>query len=149
MKETPLTEDQFHWCFTNALTREESDQVYRRYYIPGTGRAFFQAGLANFNPRALTKVNYRNPQRAPLLLITGAQDRICPPSVNRANFRKQREAPSPTEAKEYEGRSHFPGQTGWEEVADFALEWTLRQADAPATYAQAAPESGAAPSPSG
>jgi pimeloyl-ACP methyl ester carboxylesterase len=148
--DAPLTRDQFHWCFTNALSRQESDEVYDRYYIPGTNRCFVQAGYANFNPKSVTKVNYRNPERAPLLLITGTEDRICPPSVNRADFNKQQQAPSATEHKEYEGRCHFPGQAGWEEVADFALEWTTRHArPAPAaTRADEAPESGAAASPS-
>ena len=76
------------------------------------------------NPKAVTKVDYRNPERPPLLLMTGTQDRICPPSVNKANFKKQRQAPSATEHREFPGRCHFPGQDGWEEVADFALSWT-------------------------
>jgi len=122
-KETPLTPKQFHWCFTNALTREESDAVYQRYYIPGSARPFFQAGFANFNPKAATKVDYRNPARPPMLLATGTVDRICPPAVNIANFKKQRQAPTATEHKEYPGRCHFPGQDGWEEVADFVLSW--------------------------
>jgi pimeloyl-ACP methyl ester carboxylesterase len=128
-KEVPLTPGQFHWCFTNALSREESDAVYRRYYIPGSGSPFFEAGLANFNPNAATKVNYRNPKRPPLLLLTGTEDRISPPSVNRANLKKQRQATSATEYKEYPGRCHFPGQDGWEEVADYALAWTMEHAN--------------------
>jgi pimeloyl-ACP methyl ester carboxylesterase len=146
-KETPLTEAQFHWCFTNALSRAESDAVYRRYYIPGAGRPFFQAGLANFNPRAVTKVEYGNPARAPLLLMTGSEDRISPPSVNRSNLKKQLKAPSPTEFKEFEGRSHFPGQDGWEELADYALDWTVRHARATASAPQEVPNSGAVTSP--
>jgi pimeloyl-ACP methyl ester carboxylesterase len=129
-KETPLTPKQFHWCFTNALSRDESDQVYGRYYIPGSARPFFQAGFANFNPNAKTKVNYRNPARAPLLLVTGTEDRICPPSVNESNFKQQRKAPSATEHKEYPGRSHWPGQDGWEELADYMLNWTTKHARA-------------------
>jgi pimeloyl-ACP methyl ester carboxylesterase len=148
-REAPLTSDQFYWCFTNALSREESDAVYERYYIPGAARPFFQAGFANFNPNATTKVDYRNPARAPLLLMTGAEDRICPPAVNRANFKKQRKAPAATESREFEGRSHWPGQDGWEEVADYALEWTVRHAQATAPATAGAPETGAAPSPSG
>ena len=127
-KEAPLTLEQFHWCFTNSLSREESDAVYQRYYIPGSSRPFFQAGFANFNPKAVTKVDYRNPARPPLLLMTGTEDRICPPAVNRANFKKQRHAPSATESREFPGRCHFPGQDGWEEVADFALSWTTEHA---------------------
>jgi pimeloyl-ACP methyl ester carboxylesterase len=132
-KETPLTFEQFHWCFTNALGKEDSEAVYRRYYIPGSARPFFQAGFANFNPKATTKVDYRNPARPPLLLQTGAEDRISPPSVNRANLKKQRRAASPTEYKEYPGRCHYPGQDGWEEVADDALAWTVEHARSWAT----------------
>ena len=127
-KETPLSPKQFHWCFTNALSREESDAVYARYYIPGAARPFFQAGLANFNPNAVTKVDYKNPARVPLLLMTGSEDRICPPSVNRSNFKQQRKAPSATDHKEFPGRSHFPGQDGWEVLADYALDWTVSHA---------------------
>ena len=56
--------------------------------------------------------------------MTGTEDRICPPSVNKANCKKQRQAPTATEHREFPGRCHFPGQDGWEEVADFALSWT-------------------------
>jgi pimeloyl-ACP methyl ester carboxylesterase len=124
-KEVPLSLEQFHWCFTNSLSREASDAVYERYYIPGAGRPFFQAGLANFNPKAASKVDYNNASRPPLLLLTGAEDRICPPSVNKATFKKQSKAPSATEHREFPGRCHYPGQDGWEEVADIALSWTI------------------------
>src|SRR6476620_2906685 len=90
----PLTHEQFHWCFTNALSEADSKAVYERYYIPGSARPFFQAGYANFNPSAVTKVDYKNSARPPLLLVTGAEDRICPPSVNEATWKKQRQAPS-------------------------------------------------------
>ena len=63
----------------------------------------------------------------------GSEDRICPPSVNRSNFKQQWKAPSATEHKEFSGRSHFPGQDGWEEVADYALDWTVSHAAAAAT----------------
>ncbi len=129
--DTPLTLEQFHWCFTNVLSEEDSKAVYGRYYIPGSARLFFQAGYANFNPRATTKVDFKNPARPPLLLVTGAEDRICPPSVNQANFKKQRQAPSATEHKEYPGRCHYPGQDGWEEVADFVLGWTVEHSRQP------------------
>ncbi len=44
--------------FTNTLTDEESLAAPdERYAVPGPGRVLFQAGLANFNPRAATKVD--------------------------------------------------------------------------------------------
>jgi pimeloyl-ACP methyl ester carboxylesterase len=129
--DAPLTHEQFHWCFTNALSETDSRAVYERYYIPGSARPFFQAGYANFNPNAATKVDFKNPARPPLLLVTGAVDRICPPSVNEATFKKQRQAPSATEHKVYPGRCHWPGQDGWEEVADHVLSWTVEHSTQP------------------
>jgi pimeloyl-ACP methyl ester carboxylesterase len=129
--DVPLTHKQFHWCFTNALSEQDSRAVYDRYYVPGSARPFFQAAFANVNPKAATKVNYENAARPPLLLVTGTVDRICPPSVNEATFEKQRQAPSATEHKEYPGRCHFPGQDGWEEVADFVLGWTVEHSSQP------------------
>jgi hypothetical protein len=36
---------------------------------------------------------------------------------------------SVTDYKEFEGRSHFTvGQDGWEEVADYALQWAVEHA---------------------
>jgi pimeloyl-ACP methyl ester carboxylesterase len=126
--DVPLDRDQFHWCFTNALSREDSDAVYDRYYIPGSARPFFQAAY----PSGATKIRFDNPHRAPLLLVTGVDDRICPASLNVANWKKQSKAPSATEHKEYPGRCHYPGQDGWEEVADFVLDWAIANARKPA-----------------
>jgi pimeloyl-ACP methyl ester carboxylesterase len=126
-KVTPLTAEQFHYRFTNTQSRAESDAIYARYYIPGAARPFFQAGLANFNPKAVTKVDFKNPSRPPLLLITGSEDHISPPSVNKENLKRQQHAKSPTEYHEYPRRSHFiAGQEGWEQVADYALSWASR-----------------------
>jgi pimeloyl-ACP methyl ester carboxylesterase len=66
-----LSPDQFRYCFGNTMSEEESNAVYQEQYIPGTGRVLFQAGLANFNPNAVTKVDFRRPGRAPLLMIAG------------------------------------------------------------------------------
>lgn len=60
--------------------------------------------------------------------LHGHIGRICRPSVNKAKFKKQSEAPTATEHKEYPGRCHFPGQDGWEQVADYILAWTTERA---------------------
>jgi hypothetical protein len=53
-----------------------------------------------------------------------------PPSVQRSNA-KHYNTKVHTEVKDYPGRSHFmPGQHGWEEVADYALDWSVKHARA-------------------
>ena len=125
----PLSPKQFQWRFTNTLTREESDAIYREQYIPGTNRAFFQAAFANLAPNSPAKVTFSSPSRPPLLLIVGGDDHISPPALNKTLLKLQRRAPSATESKEYPGRTHLTaGMDGWEEVADYALNWALEHA---------------------
>jgi pimeloyl-ACP methyl ester carboxylesterase len=130
----PLTEKQFRWRFTNTLSQEESDAIYLAHYIPGTNRPFFEAAFANTSRRSPAAVDYENPVRPPLLLLVGGEDHISPPSVNKTLLKLQSKAPSATEMKVYPGRPHFmAGMDGWEELADYALNWSLEHAGAPAT----------------
>jgi pimeloyl-ACP methyl ester carboxylesterase len=79
----------------------------------------------------VTKVDYKNPARAPMLFVTGSEDHISPPSINKANLKRQQRARSATEYKEYLGRAHFiAGENGWEEVADYTLSWAAEHAEA-------------------
>jgi len=89
--------------------------------------------LANLEPgHQATWVDYRNDNRAPLLFISGGEDHLMPPSVQRSNA-KHYKSNTITEVKEYEGRAHLlPAQEGWEEVADYALDWALANATHPA-----------------
>jgi pimeloyl-ACP methyl ester carboxylesterase len=110
--------------FANTLTEAEAREAYESQAIPASGRAIFQAALANFAPRALSTVNYANPSRAPLLFIAGEKDVIMPAALNRKNFKKHRASPALTEFREFPGRSHYIiAEKGWEEVAEFALNW--------------------------
>jgi alpha-beta hydrolase superfamily lysophospholipase len=124
-----LTADQFHYAFTNTLSDEESERIFERYAVPGPDHMLFQASLANFNPHAATTVNFANDSRAPLLLIAGGRDHIAPAAVTKANYKLYSKSKAVTEYKEYPERSHFTvGQPGWEEVADFALDWSVEHA---------------------
>jgi pimeloyl-ACP methyl ester carboxylesterase len=126
---TPLTAEQFHYAFTNNLSEEESEAIYKRYAVPGPDHVLFQASLANFNPHAATTVNFANATRAPLLLIAGGNDHIAPAAVTKANFKLYSKSKARTDYKEFPGRSHFTlGEKGWEEVADYALTWATEHA---------------------
>lgn len=122
----PLTPQQFHYAFTNDMSEEESLALYDRYAVPGPDRVLFQGALANFNPHAATAVNFHNNERAPLLLISGGRDHVSPASVVAANFKLYRQSSAITEYRNFPQRTHFTlGQPGWEEVADFALDWAV------------------------
>jgi pimeloyl-ACP methyl ester carboxylesterase len=121
-----FTPAQFHYAFTNTLTAEESQRVYDRYHIAAPGSWVWAYGLlANWKPgKQETAVDYRNPDRAPLLFIAGGADHIMPATVNRSNAGKYKHSGTVTEYREFPGRSHWTcGEAGWESVADAALEW--------------------------
>jgi pimeloyl-ACP methyl ester carboxylesterase len=135
-KAVGFTKEQFHTAFANTLSEEESDKVYERYYIPAPGNLVWGGVLANFTPgHQDVYVNFRNEDRAPLLFIAGGEDNLMPPAVNESNVKHYRHTKSITDYKEFPGRAHFTvGQDGWEEVADYALEWATEHATArPAT----------------
>lgn len=124
--------------FANSLNETEARAAYARYAIPAPGKAIFQAALSNLTPGSGAAVNFRNHDRAPLLFIGGENDVIMPAALNRKNFRKYRHSSAVTEYKEFAGRSHFIiGETGWEQVADYALGWALSHRQ-PAAFARAA-----------
>jgi pimeloyl-ACP methyl ester carboxylesterase len=134
MRAVPFTPEQFHYAFTTTLSREESDKVYERYHIPAPGRFVWAGPLANFTPgHQDTYVDFGNEDRAPLLFIAGGEDNLMPPAVNQSNAKMYRNSSAVTDYHEFEGRSHYTvGEDGWEEVADYALEWAEANATRPA-----------------
>jgi pimeloyl-ACP methyl ester carboxylesterase len=125
----PLTAEEFHYSFGNTLSDDESLAAYERYAVPGPGRVLFQAALANFNPHATTRIDFHNDNRAPVLLITGGNDHISPPAINESNAKHYSKSEAVTAHKEFPDRSHFTvGEDGWEEVADYALDWAAAHA---------------------
>ena len=128
-----FTPKQWHYVFTNTFSEDESQALYERYHVPASGAILWGIVLANLEPgHQATWVDYKNDSRAPLLFISGGEDHLMPPSVQRSNA-KHYKSNTITEVKEYEGRAHLlPAQEGWEEVADYALDWALANATHPA-----------------
>ena len=67
----PLTYEQFRYGFANAVGEDEAKELYETYAVPGSGEPIFQAASANLNPWTEAKVDTKNPERGPLLIISG------------------------------------------------------------------------------
>ena len=97
--------------------------------MPGPGRTLFQAAFANLTPHAVTTVSRHNSSRAPLLFLANGKDHTVPAVSTRAAYHIQKKTGALTELKEYLDRSHYTfAQDGWEEVADYSLDWAVRNA---------------------
>ena len=119
-----LTLDQFTYGFVNTFPTEDASAAYDRYAVPETGRIFYEAALANFNPRAANRVDFAKPDRAPLLITAGENDHTVPASVSRSIYKKYAKSPAQTELLELPGRSHLlMTGPGWEEVAEKINVW--------------------------
>lgn len=119
-----LTPEQFEYAFGNALTPEESAELYERWTIPSPARPLFQAATANFNPKSETTVDVDNEDRGPLLLTMGGRDHTVPEAITKSTYKKYRKSSAVTEIKEFEDRGHsLTIDHGWREVADSVLAW--------------------------
>jgi pimeloyl-ACP methyl ester carboxylesterase len=122
-----LTAEQFRYAFGNAVTEQESDDLYQRWAIPSPGKPLFEAAAANFDPHSPAKVDTGNQGRGPLLLIMGGRDHTVPEAVTRATLKQYRHSDAVTDILEFADRAHsLTVDHGWRDVADAALAW-LRQ----------------------
>jgi non-heme chloroperoxidase len=123
----PLTYDQFRYGFANAVSEEEAKQLYEEYAVPAAGKPLFQAATANFNPWTEAKVDSENPERGPLLIISGEKDHTVPWAIANAEFKRQQRNEGVTEIVEIPGRGHaLTIDSGWREVAQTALDFVKR-----------------------
>jgi len=123
----PLTYEQFRYGFANALGDDEAKSLYDEFAVPGSGEPVFQAAAANLNPWTEAKVNSKNPERGPLLIISGELDHTVPWAVATASYKRQRRNVGVTEIAEVKGRGHsLTIDNGWREIADTALAFVRR-----------------------
>src|SRR3954454_20361739 len=69
-----LTEGQFRYGFGNAVSVEESKDLYERWTISSPGKTLFEAATANLSLHSPAKVDTRKPSRGPLLVTAGGRD---------------------------------------------------------------------------
>lgn len=123
----PLTYDQFRYAFANAVPEEEARQLYQEFAVPGSGVTLFQAATANFNPWTEAKVDRKNPDRGPLLIISGELDHTVPWAIANASYKQEKNNPGVTEIVKMKGRGHaLTIDSGWKEVAQTALDFVKK-----------------------
>jgi len=122
-----LTLDQFEYGWGNALSDEEMKQLYETYHVAGSAVALMQMANANVNPWTEAKLNPKNPERGPLLIIDGEKDHTVPWAIANASYKRQSRNPGVTEIVQMANRGHsLTIDSGWREVADTALDFVKR-----------------------
>lgn len=115
---------EFRYAFVHTMPIDEARAVWDSQIVPDTGRPFFEAGFSAFDRASPARVDFANPDRAPLLFICGEADRAMPPAVVRRQFRAHRASPVRTDLRSIPGRTHWLiAQDGWEEVAGVCVAW--------------------------
>jgi pimeloyl-ACP methyl ester carboxylesterase len=118
-----LNEEQFKYGFGNALSDEESKQLWEKYSVAGPGKPLFEGANANLNPATDAKVDTKNPDRGPLLVLGGTQDHTVPPAIYKASYKHQTKNDATTELAEFDRSHSLTIDSGWKEVAEKSLEF--------------------------
>ena len=123
----PLTYEQFRYAFANAVSEDEARELYDTYAVPAPGEPLFQAAIANLNPWTEAKVDTKNPDRGPLLILDGELDHTVPWAIANASYNRQKRNAGVTEIAKVAGRGHaLTIDSGWRDVADLSLAFIRR-----------------------
>jgi alpha-beta hydrolase superfamily lysophospholipase len=126
-----LTPEEFTYGFVNTFSPEDAAAAYERYAVPETGQVFYEAGFANFRMDPPSEVNFKNGERAPLLIVGATEDNTIPASVAQKQYKKYERSSAQTDYVEFEGRPHLlMAAQGWEEVAASIESWLDRVLEA-------------------
>jgi pimeloyl-ACP methyl ester carboxylesterase len=122
-----LTYDQFRYAFASAVGEDEAKELYEKFAVPAPGKPVFQAAAANLNPWTEVRVDTRNPERGPMLIISGEVDHTVPWSIANASYKREKRNDGVTEIVKIPGRGHaLTIDSGWREVADATLQFIKR-----------------------
>src|SRR5246127_4994711 len=123
----PLTYEQFRYSFANAVGEDEAKELYLGYSVAGPGEPLFQSASANINPWTEAKVDWKNPQRGPMLIVAGDRDQTVPFAIASAAYKNESKNEGVTELATMKGRGHaLTIDAGWREVAETALAFVRR-----------------------
>jgi pimeloyl-ACP methyl ester carboxylesterase len=126
-KAVPLTYEQFRYSFANAVGEDDAKELYLGYSVPGPAKPLFQAAAANLNPWSEAKVDTKNPERGPMLIVAADSDHTVPWAIANASYKNEAKNAGVTEIVKMTGRGHaLVIDGGWREVAETALAFVKR-----------------------
>jgi pimeloyl-ACP methyl ester carboxylesterase len=135
---------EYRYAFVHTMPPDEQRAIWDAQIVPDSGRPFFESGFSFLDRASPARLDFANPDRAPLLFISGEADRAMPPAIVRRTFRAHQASPARTDFRLFPGRTHWIiAQDGWEEVAQACVDWigSLRAVGAPSVGAPALPTS--------
>jgi pimeloyl-ACP methyl ester carboxylesterase len=130
---------EFRFAFVHTMPEDEARAIWDAQIVPDSGRPFFEGGFSFLDRRSPAKVDFANPDRAPLLFVAGEADRAMTPATVRRMYRAHQASRARTDFRSFPGRTHWLiAQDGWEEVAQGCLDWieslpTVTEPEAPRT----------------
>lgn len=105
-------------AFFNTLPAEKRAAAFDAVAVPESHKVSQQLVLNSFSNIDFSK------SHAPLLFIGGGSDNIFPPALTQKIAGNYKDKNSSVDIKVFDGKSHFIcGEPGWEEVADYILNW--------------------------
>jgi pimeloyl-ACP methyl ester carboxylesterase len=106
-------------AFFNTLPEDKRAEAFDSIAVPESHKVSRQLVLNSF-----ATIDFKK-EHAPLLFIGGGKDNIFPHTLTQQIAGKYKQH---ADVKVFENKSHFIcGEPGWEEVADYILNWYERQ----------------------
>lgn len=108
----------YDYAFFNTIPEKEKEKAFSQFAVPESYKVSRELVLNSFS-----NIDFNKPH-APLLFIGGGSDHIFPADLTQTIAGRYKDTNSRVDLKIFEGKSHFIcGETGWEEVADYILDW--------------------------
>jgi pimeloyl-ACP methyl ester carboxylesterase len=109
--------EKWNEVMANGMTSEQQKEWYYKYAIPES-KLVIRDTFTDMG-----KINFSN-AHAPLLFISGSDDRIIPASLNYDNYKRYKMGNSVTGYRDFKSSNHLVfDQPAWKEEADFILYW--------------------------
>ena len=107
------------YSMMHLLPEVDQKAAYERFLYE-SGRAATEIGFWLFDSKGAARVD-ESKVTCPVLVVSGAEDRITPASVVRKVANKYKTVST---YKEFENHAHWViGEPGWEKIAEFVYEW--------------------------